>query len=67
MFKPEGKLHFVVAGGGGASLYDMKQYGRSQFKSRTHGFAVIEVNEHRIDVKLVDSSGKALYENEITS
>lgn len=67
VFKPEGKLHFVVAGGGGASLYDMKQYGRSQFKSKTHGFAVIEVNEHRIGVKLVNSSGKTLYENQITS
>lgn len=67
VFKPEGKLHFVVAGGGGANLYDMKQYGRAQFKSKTHGFAVIEVNEHRIEVKLIDSSGKTLYENEITS
>lgn len=67
VFKPEGKLHFVVAGGGGATLYDMKQYGRSQFKSKTHGFAVIEVNEHRIEVKLIDSGGKTLYEDEITS
>ena len=45
----------------------MKQYGRIQFKSKTHGFAVVEVNESSIKVKLIDSSGKTLYENEITS
>ena len=67
VFKPEGKLHFIVAGGGGANLYDMRQSGRIQFKSKAHGFAVVDVNERRVEVKLVDSSGKTLYENEITS
>lgn len=66
VFKPEGKLHFIVAGGGGATLYDMKQSERSQFTSKTHGFAVIDVNEHHIEVNLIDSGGKTLYADRIT-
>lgn len=59
--RPEGSLHFYVAGGGGAGLYDLRQYERSLFASSSNGFAVIDADATRLTVSLVDGAGKTLY------
>jgi tartrate-resistant acid phosphatase type 5 len=65
VIKPEAGLHFFVAGGGGAGLYDLRPYERSIFASRSNGFAVIEADRDQLVVRLVDTSGKPVYEETI--
>jgi hypothetical protein len=61
ILKPQEGVHFVVAGGGGAGTYELDEdYTRSVFKAQTHGFAVIEVDDDSLDVRLIDVSGKEL-------
>ena len=65
--QPDGSVHFVVAGGGGATLYDMKQdYARSEFKNKQHGFTVIEADRQHLRIKFIGTDGSILYQNEIT-
>jgi hypothetical protein len=63
--RPEGTVHFYVAGGGGAGLYDLRPYERSIFASRSNGFAVLDANDDTLTVSLVDGTGKTLYEHAI--
>ena len=63
--RPEGTVHFYVAGGGGAGLYDLRPYERSMFASRSNGFAVIEADQARLTISLVDGTGKTIYEEAI--
>ena len=63
--RPEAGVHFYVSGGGGAGLYELRQYERSVFASRANGFAVIEADQSRLIVKLVDTTGKTLHEDTI--
>jgi hypothetical protein len=63
--RPEDGVHFYVSGGGGAGLYELRQYERSVFASRSNGFTVLEADQSRLVVKLVDVSGKTLFENTI--
>jgi tartrate-resistant acid phosphatase type 5 len=65
VIKPEAGVHFFVAGGGGAGLYDLRPYERSIFASRSNGFAVIEADRDQLVVRLVDTSGKPVYEETI--
>jgi hypothetical protein len=58
-------VHFYVAGGGGAGLYDLRPYERSIFASRSNGFAVLDANDDTLTVSLVDGTGKTLYEHAI--
>jgi tartrate-resistant acid phosphatase type 5 len=46
ILKPQGGVHYVVAGGGGAGLYEFtqKDYTRNTFKAKANGFAVIEAD-----------------------
>jgi tartrate-resistant acid phosphatase type 5 len=60
--RPEGGVHFYVAGGGGAGLYDLREYERSIFASRSNGFAVIDGYQSRLRISLVDGTGKTIYE-----
>jgi hypothetical protein len=62
ILKEDGGVNFVIAGAGGADLYDFgeKAYGRSTFRAKTHGFAVLETDATALDVRLVDSEGKEL-------
>lgn len=62
VLEPEGGVHFVVAGAGGAGLYEFEQenYSRSKFRAKTFGFAVIEADAKALTVRLVDSGGKEL-------
>jgi tartrate-resistant acid phosphatase type 5 len=65
VIKPEAGVHFFIAGGGGAGLYDLRPYERSIFASRSNGFAVIDADRDQLTVSLVDTSGKAVYEETI--
>jgi hypothetical protein len=65
VIKPEDGVHFFIAGGGGAGLYDLRPYERSIFASRSNGFAVIEADRDQLVVKLIDASGKPAYEETI--
>jgi tartrate-resistant acid phosphatase type 5 len=62
ILKEDGGVHFVVAGAGGAGLYDFEQqdYSRSTFKAKVYGFAVIEADRKTLNVRLVDTDGKEL-------
>jgi tartrate-resistant acid phosphatase type 5 len=60
--RPEGSLHFYIAGGGGAGLYDLRPYDRSIFASRANGFAVIDGDDQNLTVSLVDATGKVVFE-----
>jgi tartrate-resistant acid phosphatase type 5 len=59
-------VRFYVAGGGGAGLYDVTESPRSLFVSRSNGFAVLEADATRLVVKLVDATGKVVYEEPIS-
>jgi hypothetical protein len=65
VIKPEAGVHFFIAGGGGAGLYDLRPYERSIFASRSNGFAVLEADRDQLIVSLVDASGKPVYEETI--
>jgi hypothetical protein len=62
ILEEDGGVNFVVAGAGGASLYDFeqKEYGRSSFRAKTYGFAVLEADAEALNVRLVDTDGKEL-------
>jgi tartrate-resistant acid phosphatase type 5 len=60
--RPEGGVHFFVAGGGGAGTYELNEYERTIFKAQKHGFAVLEADEKRLKVKLVGADGAQAYE-----
>jgi tartrate-resistant acid phosphatase type 5 len=59
--RPEGNLHFYIAGGGGAGLYDLRPYERSIFASRANGFAVIDGDDQSLTVSLVDGAGQVVF------
>jgi diadenosine tetraphosphatase ApaH/serine/threonine PP2A family protein phosphatase len=61
--QPQDGVRFVIAGGGGAGLYELRPYERSIFASRSNGFAVLEADATQLSVKLVDGSGTVLYED----
>jgi tartrate-resistant acid phosphatase type 5 len=63
--RPEDGVHFFVAGGGGAGLYQLRQYERSIFASSANGFAVLDADASRIKVTFVEASGKKVYETTI--
>jgi hypothetical protein len=65
VIKPEDGVHFFIAGGGGANLYDLRPYERSIFASRSNGFAVIDADRDQLVISLVDTSGKPVYEETI--
>ena len=62
VLKPDGAVHFVVAGGGGAGLYDFEKddYPWSDFKEKSNGFAILEADRATFTVRLVDADGKEL-------
>jgi hypothetical protein len=64
--QPQRGVRFYIAGGGGAGLYEVTQSPRSLFVSRSNGFAVLEADATRLVVKLVDVTGKVVYDEAIT-
>jgi tartrate-resistant acid phosphatase type 5 len=63
--KPEDGVHFFVAGGGGAGLYQLRQYERSLFAASVNGFAVLDASAARLTVTFIDVTGKKIYEQTI--
>lgn len=60
--RPEGGVHFFVAGGGGAGTYELNEYQRTIFKAQTHGFAVLEAEAKQLKLRLVRADGTQIYE-----
>ncbi len=58
----ESRLHFLIAGGGGASLYKVKESKRAYFAQSINGFAVLEAGADEIKVRFIGADGKQLYE-----
>lgn len=58
---PDGGVHFVIAGGGGAGTYPIKPSPRSLFAASKNGFAVIEADRKTLSVSLVDGDLKVLH------
>jgi tartrate-resistant acid phosphatase type 5 len=58
--KPEGRLHFFIAGSGG-QLRPITAGPRSLFAASAHGFAVLDVDPHHLTVTFVDSELKERY------
>jgi hypothetical protein len=59
---PDGGVHFFIAGGGGAGLYQIRPHERTTFASSSHGFSIIEADATQLTVRLVDAAGKSVYE-----
>jgi hypothetical protein len=62
--KPEGQLHFFVAGTGG-QLRTIQPGPRSLFAKSARGFAVLEIQTSSIVVSFVDVQGQELYRYQI--
>jgi hypothetical protein len=58
----DSRLHFFIAGGGGAPLYKIKESKRAYFAQSVNGFAVIEASAEEIRVRFIGADGKQLYE-----
>jgi tartrate-resistant acid phosphatase type 5 len=58
--RPEGRLHFFVAGSGG-KLRPIEPGPRSLFARSAHGFAVLEIQADTLAVAFVDVQGAELY------
>jgi hypothetical protein len=60
--KPDGGVHFFVAGAGGAHQRPMHPHPRTLFaRTDLHGFAVIEVAGDRLTVRFIADDGSELY------
>lgn len=58
----DSRLHYFISGGGGASLYKLKESKRAYFAASTNGFAVIEASGKELKVQFIGTDGKQLYE-----
>jgi len=52
---------FVISGGGGASVRDLKEHERGPFSKAVHGFTHLEVTPERFHVRHVDENGQLLH------
>jgi hypothetical protein len=59
--KPEGKLHFLIVGGGGQKLDKLKSKPDSLFADQAFGFAVFEADIKHLRFNLIGADGKELY------
>jgi hypothetical protein len=64
--RPEGGVHFFVAGGGGASLRHPKPGPRSLFAKDAYGFAVLEADEKQLHIEFIGADLNQLYEYILT-
>jgi hypothetical protein len=63
---PEGGVHFVVVGGGGAPTYPIKPSPRSLFATNKNGFAVIDADGKSLSLSLIDDDLKVLHRFTVT-
>ena len=64
---PDGGLHFVIAGGGGAAPRPVKSGPRSLFAASSNGFAIIEASRDNLTVSIVGDDLKVLHRFTITA
>lgn len=60
--KPEGGVHFFVAGGGGAGIRPVAPGAMSLFAKSAHGFAVLEADTNQFTVKFIGIDLAPLYQ-----
>lgn len=60
--RPEDGVHFVIAGGGGASIRPVNPGPRTLFAKSSFGFAVFDCTESALKLSFVDADGKVRYE-----
>ncbi|HKG21266.1 MAG TPA: metallophosphoesterase, partial [Blastocatellia bacterium] len=61
--KPEGGVHFFIAGGGGQVTRQVEPGARSIFARGINGFAVLEADRNRLKVTYVGTDSKPMYEH----
>jgi hypothetical protein len=59
--KPEGKLHFLIVGGGGQKLDKLKSKLGSLFAAQAYGFSIFEADIKHLKFSLIGADGKELY------
>jgi tartrate-resistant acid phosphatase type 5 len=60
--RPKNGVNFFIAGGGGASAYDVgKPDSLATFVTKEHGFAVLEATDSTFTVRFIDEHAKPLY------
>jgi tartrate-resistant acid phosphatase type 5 len=60
--KPEGGVHFIISGAGGASSYTVnEQEPRALFAKSVHGFTVLESTERELTIKHIGADAGQLY------
>ena len=60
--KPDGGVHFFVAGAGGAHQRPLHAHDRTLFaRTDVHGFAVLEADAESLTMRFVSESGSELY------
>lgn len=62
--RPEGRLHFFIAGSGG-KLRPIEAGPQSLFAKSANGFAVLEIHAEKLQVTFVSVGGEELYRYEI--
>ncbi len=68
VLRPEGGVHFVIAGGGGADVSAVNaESPRAEFVASKYGFGVFEYDERRLSATLYDLDGRLLYRVDIGS
>ncbi|HVF89656.1 MAG TPA: metallophosphoesterase [Blastocatellia bacterium] len=61
--KPEGGVHFFIAGGGGQITRQVGPGPRSNFARGVNGFAVLEADRNRLRVTYIGTDSKPMYEH----
>jgi hypothetical protein len=55
------KTSFIISGGGGAGLYDLKHPERGPFAEKAYGFTHVQVSRERVIVRHIDPDLKQLH------
>jgi len=63
--KPEGDLNFFVNGAGGAKLRASPAYERTLFSASKNGFATLEADNGKLEIKFFDTELRQLYRYEL--
>jgi tartrate-resistant acid phosphatase type 5 len=64
--KPEGGVHFFINGGGGAGIRKIEAGPRSLFARSANGFATLEADTAKLEVKFFGTDAALLYQYALT-
>jgi len=64
--KPDGFTHQFITGAGSELTAVTAGVPYSKFQESTHGFMYFSIDAKRVNVKAIDTTGKVLYETELT-